>query len=173
MGYALILTIFVSFLFILLALTEKRSLLVRSLYLFVGILLTLSLGYMFTSFERHGDNRGSGGMERFAVGLPFIVETEKAMQLSGRGLGLWLVLLASGELLRLILKRPVGSELLAPAVLLLLGTLLIEPIWVIGVPLTVALAGIAIVSVWGQKREEAGPSSVTALTTTSITDSPR
>jgi hypothetical protein len=153
MSYALILAIFASFLFILLALTEKKSLLVRSLYLFVGILLTLSLGFMFTSFERHGDYRGPGGMEKFTVGLPIVVETEKAMQLTVRGFGLWLVIVASGELLRLILKRPVGSELLGPAVLFLVGALLIEPYWVIGVPLSIALAGIVIVSVWGRKRE--------------------
>ncbi|HEV3386970.1 MAG TPA: hypothetical protein VG097_19285 [Gemmata sp.] len=157
LGYTLIMTLLFAVSFVPLALTEKKTLVVRSLYVLVAMLFTLSLGFLFTNFERQGENRGPSGMVKFGDGFAATIDAEKAMHLAARGFGLWLVVLAGGELLRLILKRPVGHELLGSAVLFLAGASLIEPHWAIGLAIAVGLASIAIVSLWGQKQEEAAP----------------
>jgi hypothetical protein len=160
LGYTLIMTVLFALSFVALAFTEKKSLIARSLYALVAMLFTLSLCLLFAHFERHGESRGSSGLVGYGVGLTTTIETERVMQLAARGFGLWLVVLATGELLRLTLKRPVGPEILGPAVLFLAGASLIEPHWAIGLAIAVGLAGIAIVSLWGHKRAEAVPVAV-------------
>jgi hypothetical protein len=71
-----------------------------------------------------------------------------------------LVVLATGEMLRLILKRPVGSQLLGPVILFLAGALLFEPYWALGVAFAIGLAGIVVLSIWGRKQAEASASAV-------------
>jgi hypothetical protein len=156
-GYILIMVLLFALSFVPLALTDKKTLIVRSLYVIVAMLFTLWLGMLFTSFERHGEDRSRIGSERFGTGLAPSIQTEMAIQMAARGFGLWLVVLATGELLRLTLKRPVGTELLGSAVLFLAGALLIEPHWAIGLAIAVGLAGIAIVSLWSHKREGTTP----------------
>ena len=133
--------------FVVTALSEKRTLAARAAHAVVAALLTLALGLWFAAlgFER-GPTGGRMVMER---GLT-TVEVEVASRWALRAFGAWLVVLAGGELLRLILKRAAGTEVLAPAVLFLAGTLLIDPQWGIGAALAVALACLTAVSVWGR-----------------------
>jgi hypothetical protein len=136
--------------FVPLALTEKRSLALRSVYVLVGMVFTLSLGLLFASlgFERDsGPHTSRVPVERTT---PAAVEIDLAARWAARGFGGWLAVLASGELLRLVLKRPAGAELLGPAVLFLAGAVLIEPQWGLGVAFAVGLACVAAVGVWGR-----------------------
>ena len=152
-GFALILAGILAAVFVPLALTEKRSLVVRSAYVLAGMLLALSLGLLFASlgFERDARQPGSrSAVERVTPAAPAAVEIDVATRWAARGFGGWLAVLAAGELLRLVLKRPAGAELLGPALLFLAGAVLIEPHWGIGAAFAVGLACIAVVAVWGK-----------------------
>jgi hypothetical protein len=151
-AFALILTGILAVLFVPLALTEKRSLGVRTAYVLVGMLLALSLGLLFASlgFERGGPSSRSSGP------APGVVEVEAATRWAARGFGGWLAILAAGELLRLVLKRPAESEILGPSVLFLAGAVLLDPQWGTAVALAVGLACITVVALRGRGHTEPG-----------------
>jgi hypothetical protein len=144
---ALFLTVLFGAGFVALALWEQRNLAVRILQVLVAGAFTLALGFLLAAlgFE-HGSPGGKAVVERT---LPSI-EVESATRWAVRAFGGWLVVLAAGELLRLVVKRTAGTELLGPAVLFLAGALLIDPQWGLGVAFAVGLVCVAAVSVWGR-----------------------
>ncbi len=165
MGYALILTLLFALLYVPLALTDRKTLITRSLYVIVGMMLTLTLCALFKSFESHNDSRGNVNLQQ---GISIVIDTHKSMQLALRGFGLFLVILASGELIRLVLKRIAGSELLGPAILFLAGALLFEPYWAFGLAIAIGLAGIVVLGIWGRKHEEVSASSTSTSASAAI-----
>jgi hypothetical protein len=157
LGTALFLTGFVAVLFVPLALTEKRSLALRSAYLLVSMLLALSLGLLFASlgFERNTSGSRPNGRVSVESVTPAVIEMDLASRWAARGFGGWLAVLAAGELLRLILKRPTGAELLGPAVLFLAGAVLLDPQWGTAVAFAVGLVCVACVAVCGKTPNQA------------------
>jgi len=147
---SLVLTGISAVLFVPLALTERRSLILRSVYVLAGMLLTLSLGLLFAALGFERDLHQSGGRTPVERVTPAVVEVDLAARWATRGFGGWLAILAAGELLRIVLKRMAGGELLGPAVLFLAGAVLIEPQWGIGVAFAVGLVCVAVVAVWGR-----------------------
>jgi hypothetical protein len=154
---AIFLTVILAMMFVPLALTEKRSLILRSAYVLVGMLFTFMLGELFIRI-RSGEDHHVLPSQRSVIpytptvieqGTPSAVDLEVAMRWAAHGFGLWLSILAAGELLRLVLKRIAGSELLGPFALFLAGALLIDPHWSLGLAIAVALACLAIISVYG------------------------
>jgi hypothetical protein len=156
-GFALLLTSCLAMLFLRLALSEKQSDRSRFFYALIGMAFTLSLGLFFSSL----------GVERYANASSFptpimppninierlahtTVETDLVIHHAAHGLGGWLVVMAAGELLRVILKRAAGTELLGPAILFLTGALLIEPQWGIALALAVGLASVAAITFRGK-----------------------
>lgn len=79
------------------------------------------------------------------------------MQRAVHGLGFWLVVLASGELLRLVLKRPAGIDLLGPSILFVAGVSLIEPHWAAWLVFATGLLSLAALALWGRKTPESSP----------------
>ena len=132
-------------LFVPLALTERSSLFVRSILVCVAALLsilcTLVSGLPHGYIMEEAAGRG-------------VVTVGTASLLASRMLGIWLVLLAAGELLRLTLKREAGTRLLTPAAVFLGGVLLLEPHWGISLAFGAVALAIAVVAVWGQRTTE-------------------
>jgi hypothetical protein len=140
--------------FVLLALADRRTLVARTAYALVAGVLTFALGLLAASLGfDHGPTGGRMVIERTVSA----VEIEVAARSAARGFGGWLAVLAAGELLRLVLKRTAGTEVLAPAVLFLAGAILIDPQWGLGVAFAVALACLTAMSVWGRPAAAAGP----------------
>lgn len=150
LGVALFLTSILALLFVPLALTDKRSLRMQSAYGIVGMAFALSLALLFASlgFDPHmGSSAGRVVIERVT---PPAIEVDVATKWAVRGFGGWLAILAAGELLRLVLKRSAGSEILGPSIVFLAGVLLIDPQWGTGMAFGVGLVCITITAVWGK-----------------------
>jgi len=146
-SFAVFLVAVLSFAFVPLALSERRSLVVRSAYVLVGMFLAFAFGLLFDSLEfGHVDRHHIPTIPFPAPGL----EVEAATRWAVHAFGGCLALLAAGELLRLTLKRPAGTEVIAPAVLFLAGWLLVEPQWGAGVALAVGLAALAALAIRGR-----------------------
>jgi hypothetical protein len=125
-GFALIFVAVLAAVFVPLALSDRRSLILRSAYVLVGALLTLMLGVLFAGF--------SAPKSDLRAVPAFGVEVEAGTRWAARGLGGCLALLAGGELLRLILRRTAGPEAIGSVVVFLGGVLLVEPQWGSGSP---------------------------------------
>ncbi|MBN9519429.1 hypothetical protein J0H58_13045 [bacterium] len=84
---------------------------------------------------------------------------EVSIRWAGRAVGCWVALLAASELLRLVLKRPAGAELLGPAAVFLAGVLLLEPGWAVGLGFVLLVTAAAGLAVWRRSapREAAEP----------------
>ena len=141
--------------FVPLALTERSSLLFRSLYVLSAMLFGLALGLMLISLEPRRNSsvtsvRPSFGQQFQTVGVESgsVIEVEIGMNWAVRALGIWIAIIGAGELLRLILKRTANTQLLGPVILFLAGVLLIEQHWVVGCSLAVSLIGLVTVSIW-------------------------
>jgi hypothetical protein len=145
-GFALFLVAAFGTTFVVLALAEKRTLAARATYALVAGVLTFALGLLAASL---GFERGTSG-GRMVIERTLPVELEVAARWAARGFGGWLAVLAAGELLRLVLKRTAGPEVLGSAVLFLAGAILIDPQWGLGVAFAVALACLTVGSVWGR-----------------------
>ncbi|HEX3148937.1 MAG TPA: hypothetical protein VHR66_12720 [Gemmataceae bacterium] len=143
-GFTLFLSAVFGIAFVVLALSEKRTYVLQVIYALVAAILTFVLGVTFGSL---GFDHGLSTRVNIDKGFLNGVEVEVATRWATRGFGGWLVVLAAGELLRLMFKPSETTHLLAPAVLFLAGALLIEPHWGLGVALAVALicaTGLAI-----------------------------
>jgi hypothetical protein len=145
-GFIIILVAVLSLAFVPLALTQRRGLAVRTAYVLVGMFLAFSFGLLFDSMEF---GRVNDGRHTIAVPPPGL-EVESATRWAVHAFGGCLAFLAAGELLRLILKRTAGTEIIAPTLLFLAGVLLVEPQWGAGAALAVGLAAVAVVAVWGR-----------------------
>jgi hypothetical protein len=78
------------------------------------------------------------------------VRVEALTRWAGRAVGCWVVLLAATELLRLVIKRQAGAELLGPAAVFLAGVLLLDPGWAVGLGFALLVASAAGLAVWRQ-----------------------
>jgi hypothetical protein len=138
--------------YVLLALSDKKSLRIRACYMLISLLVAIALSALFANLDRR-DNRSATMPHPFnqvqTAGpiFPAGFEDEPIIKSSLRGLGLWLVVIASGELIRLTLKKPLATELLAGAALLIGGLALIESTWAPWLSLSITLICTTIVVV--------------------------
>jgi hypothetical protein len=129
-------------LFVPLALTERSSLFLRSLLVLVAALVAFWCTLLSGLPHDHVIEEAAGGG---------VVTVETATPSASRVVGMWLVLLGAGELLRLTLKREAGTRLLAPAAVFLGGVLLLEPHWGISLAFGAVALAIALVAIWGRR----------------------
>jgi hypothetical protein len=139
LGAMVMLTGVLAALYVPLALIERQHLGVRSAYALVSLLLTLSLGLFFASMGEKRVRSNVSRVREMELSVPISIEIDVATRWATQFFGGWLVVMAAGELLRLLLKRPATSGLLGPIVLFSAGAMLLQPQWVIAVPFAISI----------------------------------
>jgi hypothetical protein len=136
--------------YVLVALSDGRGLLVRiSQAILAGlVIVVLAPGLFLLSHEAQESARRMEGFPGAGAGPVSSEREQSGIRWTGQAVGAWIALLAVSELLRLILRRQAGAEVLAPVALFLAGVILIDPNGWTAFAFAMVVLGIAGMAVW-------------------------